>query len=244
MKTALLTGASSGLGRALAERLLDRDWQVFGCSRRGCDLDGIHDLKIDLTDFQAVSEALPILLQTLSRLDLAVLNAGTLGEIRDLSDTPMADAKQVMEINLWANKALMDQLHAWRRPIGQIVLISSGASILGNRGWGGYSLSKAALNMLAKLYAHEFADTHICALAPGIVDTPMMDALCQADVGTFPALQRLHLARGTDAMPTPRQAAEQILTVLPQLRQRPSGSFVDIREILQPALYASLFGQR
>jgi NAD(P)-dependent dehydrogenase (short-subunit alcohol dehydrogenase family) len=70
------------------------------------------------------------------------------------TETPSADLKQVMEVNLWANKAIMDWLHGWGRPIDQILMISSGAAVLGNKGWNGYALSKAALNMLARLYAH------------------------------------------------------------------------------------------
>lgn len=245
MPTALITGTSSGLGRGLAAALLQSDWQVYGCSRRGCDLPGIHDEQLDLTDYAALPAALDSLLDDVGQLDLVVLNAGILGGIRDLSDTPMSDARQVMEINLWANKAVMDWLHAWGRPIRQIVMISSGASVLGNRGWGGYSLSKAALNMLAKLYAHEFAHTHICALAPGIIDTAMMDYLCDsADAQAFPALRRLQQARGSEAMPSADNAARQLLQVLPQLRQRPSGSFVDIREILDPQRYAALYAPR
>jgi NAD(P)-dependent dehydrogenase (short-subunit alcohol dehydrogenase family) len=96
--------------------------------------------------------------------------------------------------------------------------------------------------MLAKLYAHEFADTHISALAPGIIDTAMMDYLCeQADPQSFPALQRLRDARRTETMPGPQGAAAKVLSVVPQLRERPSGSFVDIREILEPELFARLY---
>jgi len=242
MATALITGTSSGLGYGLAERLLDNGWEVYGCSRRGCDLPGIHDRIVDLTDYANLPEALQTLLDGVKKLDLVVLNAGILGDIRDLKDTPLEDVKNVMEINVWANKVVMDWLHAWEGRISQVVMISSGASILGNRGWGGYALSKAALNMLAKLYAHEFTDTHISALAPGIIDTAMMDYLCeQADPESFPALQRLRDARGTDTMPGPSGAAEKVLSVLSQLKERPSGSFIDIREILEPELFARLY---
>ena len=90
------------------------------------------------------------------------------------------------------------------KPVAQIVMIFSGATVLGNRGWPGYGLSKAALNMLAKLYAHDFPDTHISALAPGIIDTAMMEHLCvEADAEAYPALKRLRDARGTPDMPTP-----------------------------------------
>jgi len=150
-----------------------------------------------------------------------------------------------MEVNVWANKLVMDWLHAWAGPIDQIIMISSGAAVLGNKGWGGYALSKATLNMLARLYAHEFPATHITALAPGIIDTPMMDYLCdEADAGAFPALQRLQQARGTPTMPGPGEAAERLISVLPRLKDWPSGSFVDIREILDPEGYARLYGRQ
>ena len=243
MRNALITGTSSGLGRGLARVLLAQGWQVYGCSRRCSGLLDLREVQVDLTAHDTVGERLDRLLDGVPGLDLVVLNAGMLGAIRDISETPLSELKQVMEVNVWANKTLLDWLHATDIPVGQILLISSGAAVLGNRGWGGYALSKAALNMLAKLYAHEFPDTHLSALAPGIIDTAMMDQLCdESDAERFPALQRLRQARGTDAMPGAGAAAERVLSVLPALRERPSGSFVDIREILDPEGYAALFG--
>ena len=241
---AFVTGTSSGLGRGLARVLLADGWLVHGCSRRPCDLDGLRHARIDLADHAAVGPALDALLGALPRLDLVVLNAGVLGRIRHLTETPLEDLRAIFEVNVWANKTVMDWLHRWGRPVRQVVMISSGAAVLGNKGWGGYALSKAALNMLARLYAHEFPDTHITALAPGIVDTPMMDHLCEeADAETFPALRRLRAARGTPAMPGPEEAARRVVSVLEALRERPSGSFVDIREILDPEAYAALYGR-
>jgi NAD(P)-dependent dehydrogenase (short-subunit alcohol dehydrogenase family) len=244
MKSAFITGTSSGLGLGLAQHLNNRGWAVYGCSRRGCELPAVHDRICDLTDYETLPQVLGELLAEVRSLDLVILNAGMLGEIKQLSQTSLDDLKQVMEVNVWANKMLMDWLHDWGRPIEQILMISSGAAVLGNKGWGGYALSKAALNMLAKLYAHEFPQTHITALAPGIIDTPMMDYLCEfADAKTFPALQRLRQARGTAGMPGPVEAAEKLLSVLPRLQAWPSGSFVDIREILDPEGYARLYAQ-
>lgn len=243
MKTTFITGTSSGLGRGLAEYLRRQGWRVYGCSRRGCDLPDVRDRICDLTDYDNLPAALDALLGDVAALDLVVLNAGILGEVRNLTETPLEDLKQVMEVNLWTNKAVMDWLHGWGRPIDQIVMISSGAAVLGNKGWGGYALSKAALNMLARLYAHEFPQTHITAVAPGIIDTAMMDHLCEeADAETFTALKRLRQARGTDAMPGPLAAAERLISILPRLKDWPSGSFVDIREILDPEAHARLYG--
>lgn len=178
-RIAFVTGTSSGLGRGLARVLLDGGWRVHGCSRRPSDLEGLRHVRVDLADHAAVGPALDALLGGLPRLDLVVLNAGVLGRIRHLTETPLEDLRAIFEVNVWANKTIMDWLHRWGRPVRQVVMISSGAAVLGNKGWGGYALSKAALNMLARLYAHELPDTHITALAPGIVDTAMMEHLCE-----------------------------------------------------------------
>jgi len=241
---ALITGISSGFGEALTKTLLNRDCEVFGCSRRDRHPAGAIHRQIDLTDFGKLPGEMDTLCGDTKHFDLVVLNAGVLGEIRDLSETPLAQAREVMDINLWANKAVMDWLHQSGRTTNQVIMISSGASVLGNHGWSSYSLSKAALNMLARLYSHEFPDTHICALAPGIIDTAMMDYLCEtADAERFPALQRLRDARGSSNMPGPGEAAEQVLEILPQLLERPSGDFIDIRELLDPEGYARLYGK-
>ncbi|MDH3638778.1 MAG: alcohol dehydrogenase, partial [Gammaproteobacteria bacterium] len=99
---------------------------------------------------------------------------------------------------------------------------------------GSYSLSKATLNMLAKLYAHEFSDTHIAAFAPGLIDTAMQDYLCDernVDAQRFPSVTKLRKARGTENMPTPSRAADLIAACLPELKHHPSGVFLDIRSM-------------
>ena len=247
MNSLFITGNSAGLGHALTEHYLGLDWRVYGCSRRGCEgLGGyLGDMRCDLRDFDTLPVMLEDLLGGADRLDLVILNAGILGDIRDMTQTPLADIQRVMDINVWSNKVILDWLANSGIDVSQIIMISSGASILGNRGWGGYALSKAALNMLAKLYAHELMHTHISALAPGLIDSDMMTILCEeSDARQFPALERLREARGTEAMQTPQKAAENIASVVDRLRSLDSGSFVDIRQILAPELYASLYGKR
>lgn len=244
----LITGNSSGLGRGFTEHYLERGFRVYGCSRRGCGgMEGdLRDTRCDLSEFDQVGPALENLLADADHLDLVILNAGILGEIKPLAETSIRDVQRVMDINVWANKAVMDWLHQWGRPVKQVVMISSGASVLGNSGWGAYALSKSALNMLARLYSHEFPDTHVSAIAPGLIDSPLMDYLCVVpDPAQFPALQRIRDARGTDVMPNPREAAERVAQVLPELKRRfPSGSFVDIREITAPEEYRQLMAAR
>jgi NAD(P)-dependent dehydrogenase (short-subunit alcohol dehydrogenase family) len=241
-----ITGNSSGLGYALTRHYLEQDWRVSGCSRRGCEgLGGfLSDMRCDLTDFEGIPVSLEDLLGAAHKLDLVILNAGILGEIREIAKTPLADIQRIMDSNVWANKVILDWLIHSGLEVAQVIMISSGASVLGNRGWGGYALSKAALNMLAKLYAHEMPDTHIVSLAPGLIDSDMMSYLCEeADAEKFPALNRLREARDCEAMQTPAEAAENIASVVGQLREFESGSFVDIRQILAPDLYSSLYGK-
>ncbi|MEZ6096174.1 MAG: SDR family NAD(P)-dependent oxidoreductase [Pirellulaceae bacterium] len=237
-RIALVTGVSSGIGHALATRLLESGWDVFGVSRRvPHDLieSGLRFCSIDLTDFAAAAVSLGNFLSDVSRIDLAILNAGVLGPIADLADQSIDEMKRVMDANLWASKAVMDGLlpKGSARSLGQVVMISSGASVNGNRGWGGYSLSKAALNMMARLYAAELPGTHVSALAPGLVDTAMQEYLCtQPEDSRFPSLQVLKSKRNTSDMPRPQDWAGRLIEVMATLPQRvDSGSFVDVRSL-------------
>jgi NAD(P)-dependent dehydrogenase (short-subunit alcohol dehydrogenase family) len=132
---------------------------------------------------------------------------------------------------LWANKLLVDRLAQAERGVKQIVMISSGAAVQGNRGWGGYSLSKAALNMLARLYAAELPETFFTAVAPGLIETDMQFYLTNhPERDRFASLQNLHNKWGTPEMPRPEIVAERLAKVIPQFpRYSHSGDFVDIR---------------
>lgn len=234
--TLFITGNSSGLGRGLTQAFLQSGWHVYGMSRRGCEgLEGdLNDIQCDLGDLDSIVPALDQLTQTTRHFDLVILNAGLLGPIQDLSQTPIETIETLMRVNVWSNKVILDWLLQSKTSVDQIVLISSGAAVNGNRGWGGYSLSKSTLNMLTNLYAPEFPNTHLCALAPGLVDTKMQDYLCdpeKVDDDIYTSVKKLRSARHTEAMPQPLDAAWQIINVLPQLRSLPSGKFADIRTL-------------
>ena len=228
----LITGNSDGIGLGLTEQYLDRGWMIYGLSRRGCPLSNtrLRDVRCDLGELDRVGEAMDALLNDVNRLKLVVLNAGVLGEIQELHAIPMADIKRVMDINLWANKAVMDWLYASQIQIEQIVFMSSGAAVNASKGWGGYALSKAALNMLARLYTHEFPDTHISAFAPGLVHTRMQDHIDDnVNAQQYPSAKVLQDAIGTDSMPEPKAAGQRLAAAFEQLLAYPSGSFLDIR---------------
>ena len=242
MNNALITGVSRGLGRGIAEEFLDKGYQVYGLSRSGnAFAANLKHENCDLTDFEKIPDVLSQLLSGVDHLDVVVLNAGILGEIKHMQETSIEELQEIMNINVWSNKVILDYLLNSNIKVGQVLLMSSGAAVLGNKGWGRYALSKASLNMLGKLYAHEFSGTHITSIAPGLIDTDMMSYLTDnADSEAFPALKRLQAARGTEVMQSPRQAAERIFEALGPLKTYESGSFVDLRQIFAPDEYAEL----
>jgi benzil reductase ((S)-benzoin forming) len=229
----LITGHSRGLGAALAALALTRKEGVYGLSRGLLDSPhpALHQVRCDLGELDTIVPALNRLLPVQIVLDQVYLNAGVLGRIANLRDTPLNEIAAVMDINLWANKLILDWLAA--RPVApaRIVLVSSGAGVIGHHGWGAYALSKAALNMLVQLYAHELPATQLLALAPGLIDTEMQASLRAVDGRNFPSVQRLHAAYGSAAMPAPATVAASIVAAEAQLAVLPSGSFVDLRAL-------------
>ncbi|BDD09161.1 alcohol dehydrogenase [Fulvitalea axinellae] len=234
MKNIFITGCSSGIGLGLAKHYLAQGHRIFSVSRRKPEAlvnePNFRYAELDLANDSQIAPTVQRLVNG-ETLDLAILNAGILGEIRDMKDTPVADLQQVMNINVWANKTLLDALLA-NGTVSQVVGISSGASVNGSRGWSGYSLSKAALNMLVKLYAAENENLLIHALAPGLVDSAMQDYICgEVDSQRFPSAQRLRDARDTPAMPKPDEAGPMLAEAMEKLTEYPNGSFVDVRNM-------------
>ncbi len=241
-QNAFITGHSRGLGKGLSSVLLNRGYQVYGCSRKGSDLKGqISNIACDLQDFQKIPSKLQALLGEVETLELVFLNAGILPPLKNMSETSIEELRQIMDINVWPNKIILDWLLQSDIEIKQIILMSSGAAVFGSKGWGGYAISKAALNMLGKLYAHEFNNTHIIAIAPGLIDTQMMDYLCnEADSTKFPALKRIQNGHQNGIIQSPEDAATKILNALPEFKNFGSGDFIDLRQIIAPEEFQEL----
>ncbi|MEM9409995.1 MAG: SDR family NAD(P)-dependent oxidoreductase [Planctomycetota bacterium] len=233
-QTVFITGVSSGIGHGLAKFYLDRGDQVYGVSRREPDFIG-HDnfqfASIDVTDAKAVADRLPILLASVQKISTVVLNAGILGQLSDVRDAQIEDLKRIMDVNVWSNKFVLDSLLE-RYAIERVITMSSGAAVNGNRGWSGYSISKAALNMLTMLYARENEKTFFVAVAPGLVDTAMQDQLCgEPQDPKFASVEVLKSKRGTVEMPKPANVAERLVKLFETAdRLVDSGGFVDIRQ--------------
>ena len=238
IRNAFITGVSSGIGFALAKAFLEQGTRVYGVSRRSPDelatLPEFIFRSADLADLAHLPSALKNFLGGVNQLDVVVLNAGILGPIADLADTPLEEMQRVVQVNLWANKVILDTLFHSRMPITQVVAISSGAATSVNRGWNAYAISKAALNTMVALYAAENLSTHFCALAPGIVDTAMQDQISEMPPDPrFGSLEMLRAAKGSPMMPTPAQAAPRIIEAIAKATKYPSGSFLDLNTIVK-----------
>jgi benzil reductase ((S)-benzoin forming) len=232
----LITGTSSGIGNGLAHHYLSLGKKVIGISRRqASDLQQnplYRHLQFDLRNIESNSKPLESFLSELNSLELVVLNAGILGKVSDMKDTDVNEIKQTMNVNVWANKYLIDLILANVPQVEMIVGMSSGASISGSRGWNGYSISKASLNMMMKLYANENEQTKFYAFAPGLVDTVMQDYICEeVDDLKFPTAARIKGTRNTPSMPKPNEAAHSIAKAFQKLSEYQSGEFVDIRKM-------------
>lgn len=230
----LVTGSSSGLGYALTEYYRAKGDVVYGLSRRTPEnVSAYYFQPCDLSELERIRSCVASLLEGCERLDVVYLNAGTLGRIQDMSECSVESLKEQMDVNLWANKVILDTLIELEIDVKQIIAISSGASQSGSLGWNGYSLSKAALNMLVKLYAEEMGETHLVALAPGLVETPMLGSILYGDHDTqrYRTVERLRGSKEEGLVLSPEATAALIDTHRGALQEYESGAYVDIRDL-------------
>ena len=234
-----ITGVHTGLGNALARAFLERGTSVYAVSRvRPEELDqfrNFHFLATDLSQHHTVQDSLTELIDGASKLDLVILNAGILGAVCELKAMPVLECKRVFDVNLWANKVIYDALEELNIAVEHYLVISSGSSrsVENSGGWGAYCASKAALNSLFQMYAHENPDSHITCLAPGLIDTPLFDEYREFEGYTkHSGVQRVRKAIAEGQMVSAEVAASRIIEHLPRMRNEASGSFLDIREML------------
>jgi NAD(P)-dependent dehydrogenase (short-subunit alcohol dehydrogenase family) len=180
--TALITGASKGLGRALAEALTRRGWRLVLDARDPLDLaDALPDAIVipgDVTD-ALHREALAASVEVLGRLDLLVNNASTLGisPLRTIADTPLEALQKVFPTNLGAPLAITQLvLPLLRASGGTVVNISSDAAVEAYEGWGIYGAAKAGLDHASAVLAVEEPGVRVYAVDPGDMRTDMHQA--------------------------------------------------------------------
>ena len=224
MPVAIVTGASRGLGLALARELVAEGWRLV-IDARGAD--ELERAAAELAAAGAVT-ALPgdvaddrhrrdLVAAAGERVDLLVNNASLLGPSPQppLADYPARELERVYRVNVLAPLALT-QLALPRMPDGATVLnITSDAAIEPYEGWGGYGSSKAALNQLTAILAAEHPGLRVYAVDPGDMRTRMhQEAFPGEDISDRPAPEEsvpalLELIRGE--LPSGRYRAAELL---------------------------------
>jgi NAD(P)-dependent dehydrogenase (short-subunit alcohol dehydrogenase family) len=221
MRNALITGASRGLGRALARDLAASGWRVIVDARSAADLEaastvpGMVSIAGDLTDADHRQALADVVGET---LDLLVLNASSLGQtpLPPLATYDLDELRGVLETNVVGCLGLIQRvLPALRAGNGRIIAISSDAAVEGYPGWGGYGASKAALDQVARVLAAEEPTLRVYALDPGDMRTQMQaDAFPGADISDRPepatVLPALHRLIAGD-LPSARYTAATLL---------------------------------
>ena len=188
-RTAIITGASSGIGRALAFELARRGWWLGLCARRGDELERIkreieagtpgarvETAVLDVNDTAAVRSVIPELAARFGKIELLVANAGVGGE-RFAGDDRHAVDEGIIRTNLIGAMATVDAgVKLFRESGGgHIVGVTSVAGFRGLPGHGAYSASKAGLNTYLEAVRAEVQRDGITVttLAPGYIDTPI-----------------------------------------------------------------------
>lgn len=185
MKTALVTGTSSGIGAAIAARLLADGWAVLGVSRRP-PAAGIEHLSMDL----ATASAADIAAALVGRDIGAMVHAAGLLRVAPLGALDPADGQAMWRLHVDVASALADAVIPRMAPGGRVVLIGS-RTAAGAPGRSQYAASKAALVGMARSWAAEVAPRGITVnvVAPGATDTPMLTDPARA--GMMPKLPPL-----------------------------------------------------
>src|ERR1700722_12200312 len=182
MPTALITGASQGLGRAICHSLADQGWSLIVDARSAASLrvatatlPGVIAIPGDITDSQHRADLAAAVVRH-GQLDLLINNASSLGRspLPQLADYPLSELRQVFETNVIAPLALIQLLIG---PLtgsgGTIVNVSSDAAVESYPGWGGYGSAKAGLDQLTAVLGAEEPRLRCYALDPGDMRTAM-----------------------------------------------------------------------
>jgi NAD(P)-dependent dehydrogenase (short-subunit alcohol dehydrogenase family) len=235
-KGVLITGASEGLGAALARTLAGRGAKVVLFARREAPLQALAEalraaggqawaVSGDIADKEAIHALAATAAELTGGVELLVHNASTLGPtpLRLLLDTDCEDLERVLQVNLVGPFRLTKVVAGAMalRGRGLVLQVSSDAAVEAYPRWGAYGLSKAALDHLGRTFAAELEGTGVrfVSVDPGEMDTAMHAA-------AMPEADRAALAR-------PEQVAEQLASLIAQAERIPSGARVQASSALR-----------
>src|SRR5262245_40801668 len=179
MPTAIVTGASRGLGLALTRALSQRDWRVVVDARDGKALDeavgGLTGVVAVPGDVAEPGHRAALVAAAGDTIDLLVNNASLLGPSPQpaLADYRVGELRRVYDVNVFAPLCLLQLALPHLTPGAAVLNITSDASVEPYEGWGGYGSSKAALDQLTAILGAEHPELRVYAVDPGDMRTQM-----------------------------------------------------------------------
>lgn len=207
-KTALVTGASRGIGYAMAIALAKAGAHVLALARTVGGLEELDDaiksvggsaslIPADLTEKEAIDQLGPALSQRFDKLDIVFLNAAALGELAPLADIEPKIWERTIDTNITANWRLLRSLDPLIRASDKARVVFTTSRVGGAEArayWGAYAVTKAALEMLAQTYALELkvSGGRVAIIDPGAMRTNMRaQAVPGEDPQTLPHPEEL-----------------------------------------------------
>jgi NAD(P)-dependent dehydrogenase (short-subunit alcohol dehydrogenase family) len=196
VRTAIVTGGSRGLGRALVEALAASGWEVVTDARDATaleaalsGLDGVVAVPGDLTDPTHRRALVDAATARGGTVDLVVNNAGGLGPspLPALADLPLCSFADLFAVNVIAPLGLIQEAIGHLSATGVIVNVTSDAAVEAYEGWGAYGATKAALDHVTRVLAVERPDLRVLSVDPGDLRTQMhQDAFPGEDISDRP----------------------------------------------------------
>ncbi|MDL9935361.1 SDR family oxidoreductase [Gordonia sp. ABSL1-1] len=222
MPTALITGASRGLGAEIARQLAPTHDLLLGgrpspeLDHLATELDGASTFAVELTDYEEVEAAV----EAIGELDVLVHNAGVGSSLEHVADTPVEEWQHVLGVNLIAVAELTRLLiPALRSAQGHVVFINSGAGRNARARWAPYAASKFGLRALADSLRDEEPTLRVTSVYPGRIDTDMQRELVAIEGRDYDAAQFLRpetvAAAVVHAIATPADAHPQDIVLRP-----------------------------
>lgn len=236
----IITGASKGIGKGLAEKALQTGAEVWGINRtHSIEHENYKALTYDLADLVNLQKELPQFFSEAKDYERIVLinNAGTLGDIGHLGNIENDSIPHLFDLNVSAPILLMNQfMKDYKDFKGEkvIINISSGAGKNAVDGWSGYCASKAALDMASKVAAKEAEmDGNgfvIKAIAPGVVDTEMQTKIRSTDKRSFSGVEKFKNLKAENQLSSEQEVAEKYFHFIDNLQKYPE-IILDVRDV-------------
>lgn len=221
----LITGGSSGIGKAIGELLHEKGYKVYGTSRDSSRYpDSVFPLiNMDLIDSDSISNAIADLIRQAGKIDILINNAGV-GITGPLEETPVKEVHYAMQVNLYGPMQVINAVLPYMRKQknGRILNITSIAGFMGLPYRGIYSASKGALGVLTETYRLELKrfGIEMCSVAPGDFATNIAAGRYHAPVRDDSPYKEIyaeslkmmdeHVDKGND----PKQMAEAVYKIL------------------------------